>query len=396
MDLLYVSLIRSGSGFKSTITTLSGTKDSKSLTVFEGSDDSFTMHIPNISTFFWKLFSRGEIGLGESFVEGGWSVTRGDVGEMLTTLAPKNIKSTFDKVKAFLPTEWVRGIKFTFSNHNAEQAKDLIKVAYDVDDSMFEAMLDPSMTYTSARWLTGDESLEEAQAIKRNLMIQKASLPANANVLDIGCGWAGLVNHVADLYHDVTCTGVTNSPSMANIAMGRTASRRKQVGIQECDYRQIDLAQGSLDAIFSVEMIEAIGVEQFGEFASVCAKLLKPGGRAVIQVITVPAWSNPAGRSKNAFNNTFVQTYIFPGGQIPNVEHVQEAMAPYFDNVHTESFGHDYARTLREWRANLEAKKSTLKTDNKTLKAYEYYLSWCEAGFRSELLNVQQLVFRRK
>jgi len=271
-----------------------------------------------------------------------------------------------------------------------------MQVAYDVDDTLYMGMLDESMTYTCGRFLNGDETLEKAQKIKRQMLVDKARLPSDARVVDIGCGWGTLCAHVADNSPTARVTGISNSPGMIRISTERYGMH-PNIDYRERDYRDIDVADGTVDAVFSVEMLEAIGVNQFDTFASVCNRLLKPGGRAVIQVITAPAWSNSVARTKRKKNETFVTTYIFPGGQIPHVEFVEESMAKQgFDKVHSESFGHDYARTLRLWRKNLLKNQQRIKCKPSIHRAYEYYLAWCEAGFEIELLNLHQLVFQKR
>lgn len=365
--------------------------------LYKGTEgQNLVLGIPNLLRFMWTIITKGEIGLGEMYANGEWWMERGSLAAMLTNLARRqNNEGYVQFIKNLFPREWLRKWKQTFRHMTPDTAKDLIQVAYDVDDTLYEAMLDASMTYTSARFLKGDESLLDAQWQKRQMMIEKACLPSNARVVDIGCGWGALCAHVADHIPGAQVTGVSNSPGMVRIATGRNG-QRPNVDYQECDYREIDIPDGSVDAVLSVEMIEAIGVNQFDTFAKVCDRLLKPGGRAVIQVITAPAWSNAVARTKKKSNETFVTTYIFPGGQIPHVEFVEEAMAPYFDRVHSESFGHDYARTLAYWRDNLAKNKAAVKCTEAIKRGYDYYLAWCEAGFNTELLNVHQLVFQKR
>jgi len=361
-----------------------------------GKNHATVLAVPDMFEFMNRVITRGEIGLGEAYADGVWLLERGSLADMLTDLARKsNNDGWVQFVKNLFPTEWFRKWRETFSNMHADQQKELIKVAYDVDDTLYHAMLDRSMTYTSARFLTGDETLEQAQWHKRQMMVDKARLPSDARVVDIGCGWGALCAHVADDTPGATVTGVSNSPGMVRIATERNG-KRHNIDYRECDYRDIDIPDGTVDAILSCEMVEAIGVNQFDTFAAVCERLLKPGGRAVIQVITAPAWSNPTARTKVKRNETFVTTYIFPGGQIPHVEYMEEAMAPYFDRVHSESFGHDYARTLNHWRKNLLENQASVKCTDKIKRGYDYYLAWCEAGFATELLNIHQLVFQKR
>ncbi|GMI01328.1 hypothetical protein TrVE_jg13023 [Triparma verrucosa] len=387
MERAGVALLRRATGTDLTVRTDTAT--------YEGTAKG-CMYVPNLLRFLWTVATRGEIGFGEAFTAEEWKVEGVDLGDLLKELARSgNNESWFDSVKHLWPGEWFRKWRMTYTQLDTEVAKQLIEVAYDVSDDLFRAMLDPSMTYTCARWGTGAKNLEEAQRIKRQMLIDKAALPEEgARVLDIGCGWGGLVNHVSSASPSAAdVVGISNSPGMVALAKQHNKDA-SNVRIVETDYRKTALTKGSLDAIFSVEMLEAIGVDQFPQFAEVCAELLKPGGRAVIQVITAPAWSNPVARSKVKRNETFVTTYIFPGSQIPHLEHLLEAMAPFFDCTHTESFGHDYARTLRNWRENVTSRKPDVP---ETLqRCYEYYLAWCEAGFATELLNVHQVVFVRK
>ena len=385
MESLGVTILERCAGVSLTVQTSNGSE--------YGSGGRWKLTVPHVWSLLCTLARRGEIGFGEAYAANEWSLDNGDLGDFMTELAAKGgNESWFDVVKQWWPGEWLRKRRHTYRSLDHGTAKELIKVAYDVSDDLFTTMLDQSMTYTCGRWSNGAETLGAAQRHKRQALIDKACLPPDSTVLDIGCGWGGLVQHVADDHPTAAVFGITNSPSMAAKAKDRT---QNAVGVQifETDYRQTAFEDETFDAIFSVEMLEAIGVNQFPDFAGVCARLLKPGGKAVIQVITAPAWSNPTARSKTKHNETFVTTYIFPGGQIPHVEHLHEAMAPYFHCRHTESFGHDYVRTLQEWRANLG--NGDPDVPEATKRCYDYYLAWCEAGFASELLSVHQIVYER-
>ena len=152
-----------------------------------------------------------------------------------------------------------------------------------------------------------------------------------------------------------------------------------------------------MDAITCVEMIEAVPGQHYPEFVAACDRALRPGGKVVMQVINALAFNNPTARNRRPRPlGTFVTTHIFPGQQIPNLEFLHEAFlqSGKFERVYSECAAHDYERTLRCWRMNLEANAG--KFPPKMVRKYRYYLAFCEAGFATELLHLSRVVFRKK
>jgi len=298
------------------------------------------------------------------------------------------------------PLEWYRWVKELKDNNDntVKNSEKQIDVHYNLGNDWYSAFLDPSMTYTSGRFDENkDDSLEIAQKNKRDLVLKKALLHygENKRVLDIGCGWGTLCNDISKLPSVSEVIGICNSEMMIK------NSKENYKGPQFIfsDYRTYTDSK-LYDVITSIEMLEAVGVSNFPEFANICSSLLKPKGRVVLQVITAPRFLNhTAKKKKKGVNETFVTTYIFPGSQIPHVEWVHEAFHKDFIKIHCESFGKDYAKTLNCWRSNLVKSKQLGQVDHysdEMFRTFEYYLAWCEGGFASECLDVHQIVFEKK
>lgn len=360
----------------------------------------FTIRINNPVKFIYLTLTRGELGFGESYSFNYWNLEKGDLGDFMTFCGKKFVDSSgstiFCKIKKFLPFEWFRLLFFRWKKpHDFEQAKEAVKQAYDdVDSVLYDKMLDTKfMQYTSGIYNNENISLEEAQMKKMEILLEKADLNDKSKILDIGCGWGGLLHYATSTRKNLKGIGITNSEMMYKKTLDRSEKTSLPFTAKKCDFRNIDPLIGKFDAIFSIEMIEAIGVDLYNHFAKVCYDFCLPDGKVVLQVINT---ITPVTKERKP-HESFVLTYIFPGCQIPSVKQITEAMELYFDTISIEHFGEDYAKTLQEWRKRLISnRKELLHIENRIIRGFEYYLAWCEAGFNLGLLNVSQLVFSPK
>jgi len=261
---------------------------------------------------------------------------------------------------------------------------------YDLGNAFFRAWLDRSMTYSSAVFAREDMTLEEAQREKYRRIGAAAGLRAGLHVLEIGSGWGGFATYAAG---EVGCrvTTVTDSREQATWVEKLVAEEGlgDRVQVRREDFSR---TPGTYDAIVSIEMIESIPRTRWPELFRVFADRLGPAGRIGLQAITV---GDRHWASSNA-NPDFVRHYVFPGGQVPSPGVLRaDAAGAGLRIVAREGFGASYARTLGEWRRRFDAAWPTiagLGFDERFRRMWQYYLSYCEGGFRSGRTDVSQLV----
>ena len=257
-----------------------------------------------------------------------------------------------------------------------------IQAHYDLGNDFYAAWLDPTMSYSSARFEGETRDLEAAQRRKLDTIAER--LEGCANVLEIGCGWGALADHLAARGAQVTGISLSEEQlAWARTRYGAGIAFRKQ------DYRDMD---GRFDGIASVEMVEAVGQEYWPDFFDCLARCLKPGGRAAIQFISIRDEFFEA----YATSADFIQTYIFPGGMLVRQSAFRRLAAErglaWTDQV---DFGLDYAETLRIWRENfdraVEQGRLPAGFDARFARLWRYYLMYCEGGFRGGGIDVSQV-----
>lgn len=268
-----------------------------------------------------------------------------------------------------------------------------IAAHYDMGNDFYVRWLDPGMTYSGALFGSRDISLEAAQHAKYSRALQLAAAGEGENLLEIGCGWGGMAEHAARAGR--TVDGITLSGRQLEFAKARIEllGLQDRVCLDLRDYRQV---QGRYDGIVSIEMIEAVGEENWPAYFATLSRLLKPGRQAVLQAITIAPEYFDRYRAKV----DFIQRYVFPGGMLLT----DNAISRHADDhgmalVHTEKFGRDYARTLRTWRHNFNAAWddiAPLGYDEKFKRMWLYYLTYCEAGFDDGAIDVGFYVLRKE
>ena len=266
-----------------------------------------------------------------------------------------------------------------------------IREHYDLSNNFFATFLDSSMTYSCALFDNADSSLQQAQSNKLQSIIDKAEITAEDHVLEIGCGWGSFAIEAA---RQTGCrvTGLTISHEQLELAQQkvREAGLDDRITICHCDYRHI---RGQYSKIVSIEMLEAVGHAGLGPFFKACENALLPGGRAVIQVITIPDRKYLTYR----FSSDWIRKHIFPGGHLPSVGAVAKAMAANstLNMVSFEHFGDHYAKTLDCWRNTLLAHRQEILAmgyDEPFLRKWEYYFAYCRAGFAAKVIDLAQMV----
>ncbi|MGI0116793.1 class I SAM-dependent methyltransferase [Zooshikella sp. RANM57] len=339
--------------------------------------------------FLWHLFWRGDIGFAESYINNHWQTT--DLGKLLTFFALN--ESYYQALgKKINIIKWLYSLQHLSNKNTVKGSKRNIATHYDISNTFYQHWLDKSMTYSSALYGEGvsqyELTLAEAQQQKYQRLLDNLSPHPGAHILEIGCGWGGFAEQAARLGLQVT--GITLSKEQLQYAKQRLKNARLSdfTAFHYCDYRALS---GQYDHIVSIEMLEAVGREWWPTYFQKLKHCLRPGGRAIIQVITI----DEAVFSHYEQNPDFIQLYIFPGGVLPTLTHLKQlAKAHQFTINDCFLFGQDYAKTLRCWADNFHQHKDTLHAmgyDERFQRTWQYYLHYCEAGFNINKINVVQL-----
>lgn len=342
--------------------------------------------------FFHRLGVDLKIGLGESYMAGDWRPGNGhDLADVLTPYAERLL----DIVPAWLRRfrKLVEPLHPKHEENDKSGARSNIARHYDLSNDLFEAFLDETMTYSAADFngeRPGFEGLAAAQHRKIEAILDFAHVGPGTKLLEIGTGWGQLALQAAE--RGATVHTITLSQEQARLAQARVDAARMtdRVTIELRDYRDV---QGEYDAIVSVEMIEAVGAKYWATYFDTITRHLRPGGYFGLQAITMPHDRMLA--SRHAY--TWIHKYIFPGGLIPSVEAIHEH-TPALELEQQRSLGLDYAHTLKLWRSRFDEQQSVVRQlgfDEVFDRMWQYYLAYCEAGFRARHLDVWQFGFRR-
>ncbi len=328
------------------------------------------------------LFS-GDIGVALSYADGDWS------SPDLTTVvevAAANGESFLRALQASMPVILYNWLSHRLRANSRAGSRRNIQFHYDLGNEFYRLWLDDRMIYSSALFRTGLESLELAQQQKLDRIVELVDPKAGSKVLEIGCGWGALALELAQ-NRGAQVTALTLSPRQLAHAKARAARSPsgERIDFRLQDYRDV---VGTFDRIVSVEMIEAVGQEYWPTFFATLRDRLAPSGHALLQAITI------ADDRFERYSRTpgFIQRCIFPGGTLPSQQRMaQEALRAGLSFERVETFGESYARTLSEWRRRFEEnweKISVLGFDARFRRLWEYYLCYCEGGFRSHAIDV--------
>ncbi len=331
----------------------------------------------------------GDIGLAEAYGDGLWRTT--DLPALIE-LGIRNEAELGDSLLASRLMALVNRLHHRLNDNTRGGSRRNIAAHYDLGNAFYRLWLDPGMTYSSALYERPGQSLEDAQDAKIRRVGDLLDLSPGQRVLEIGCGWGGMADHLVRA-RGASVVGLTLSTEQLAIAQDRLADAPQ--GMAEFrlqDYRDVD---GRFDRIVSIEMIEAVGEAHWPRYFTTLRDRLAPGGCAVIQAITIDD-SRFDGYRRGC---DFIQRHIFPGGMLPSpaVMRAQAAKAGLTID-HVETFGLSYAETLAEWRRRFLAAWPQISAqgfDARFGRLWEYYLSYCEAGFRAGTIDVGLWRFRR-
>ncbi len=354
----------------------------------DGLQARLVVHRPR---FFWRVAVGGSLGAAEAFMDGDWS-TDDATAVVRWFVRNQAIMSGLEGGLASAGAALGRLWALARANTRAGSRRN-IRAHYDLGNDFFERMLDPTMMYSAALFDSPEATLEQASTRKLERLCDKLALRAGDHLLEIGSGWGGMAIHAAR-HHGCRVTTTTISRAQAEYARARirAAGLEDRITLLERDYRDLD---GRFDKIVSIEMIEAIGAAAYPTFFRKCASLLVPGGRLALQTITIrdQVWESHVRQVD------FIKRYIFPGSSIPSIGALTSASGRASDLVlaDLEDLTSHYARTLAEWRANLAPHRAEVVAayGERFWRMWDYYLSYCEAGFRERYLGSTQLVFDR-
>ncbi|ETX30727.1 SAM-dependent methyltransferase [Roseivivax isoporae] len=353
-----------------------------------GPVSEIVVHDPEV---FRTLFRDGWLAFAEAYLEGGWS------SPDLQAFQDHTYAIDFDLYDThFAGAALVRAfekLRFWLQSNTKRQARRNIAYHYDLGNEFYRLWLDDTMTYSSALFRTGQESLEKAQTAKYDSMIDRMGARPGDHVLEIGCGWGGFAEHAAG-QRGLRVTGVTISRAQLDYAQARIARAglSDRVDLRLQDYRDV---QGTFDGIASIEMFEAVGERYWPTYFRTVRERLKPGANATLQIITVDHGRWDAYRK----GVDFIQKYIFPGGMLPSpVVLRDEVRRAGLDVAGSVEFGESYSQTLRRWHDTFNEKwdeVSRLGFDETFRRMWNFYLTSCAATFASGNCDVTQITVTR-
>ncbi|MDA9615505.1 cyclopropane-fatty-acyl-phospholipid synthase family protein [Candidatus Pelagibacter sp.] len=341
-------------------------------------------------SFIYNLIKSGSVGLGESYMKGFF--TTNNLSDLIE-LTARNIGIIY-KFSGILDLTIINYIKRKFIKNTKTRSKENIARHYDLGNDFFSLWLDKSLTYSSAIFKEPDQDLFEAQKNKYQKLIDLLQPSSGSRVLEIGCGWGGFAEYLGTNY-DVKLDCITISQRQFEFAKERIHKYglNEKVNIELKDYRDL---KAKYDHIASIEMIEAVGQDYLNSYFNTIKNNLLPSGTAGIQAITID--DQLFDRYKN--KEDFIQKYIFPGGFLPSKSELQN----YVDKNGLKfneynSYANHYSETLIVWREIFNKKWDLIKKqgfDLKFKKMWEFYLSYCEAGFKSKNIDLIQFSLQNK
>jgi cyclopropane-fatty-acyl-phospholipid synthase len=340
--------------------------------------------------FARRVLLSGDIGFAEGLMATEWESQ--DLAALLTLIA-KNVERFTRLLEGSFIGKTLNWIRHVTRTNTRAGARRNILAHYDLGNCFYEAWLDRSMTYSSARFDKHVRDLESAQQAKYRALAAHLDLKPGDHVLEIGCGWGGFAEFAAREF-GVRVTGITISDEQLNYARERMAKAglSDRVEIRRQDYRDVD---GQFDKVASIEMFEAVGEQYWPAYFKKIAEVLKPGGRAGLQIITIQDRLFEQYRKRA----DFIQRYVFPGGMLASLERLkQEATKAGLAWRKTEAFGQSYAETLAEWARRFENKWHDIRAmgfDERFKQLWLFYLGYCEAGFRTGRTDVVQLALAK-
>jgi cyclopropane-fatty-acyl-phospholipid synthase len=348
------------------------------------------VHIHNPDSFA-RLIREGELGFCDAYLDGWW--TTPDLQGLMDVVFNDN-PAVLDEFTGMALVRSFERVRHWLRRNSKRQAKKNIAFHYDLGNEFYSLWLDDTMTYSSALFTAGQESLERAQEAKYAALVDSLGVSEGDHILEIGCGWGGFAEYAAGK-RGLKVTGLTISQAQHDFAVDRMqrAGLADKVEIKLQDYRD---EIGHYDGIASIEMFEAVGEKYWPGYFDAVRDRLKAGAKATIQVITVPNERFPQYRK----SVDFIQKYVFPGGMlISPARFSQEAKRAGLSFLSSIEFGESYSLTLRRWHEVFTQRWDQIQAlgyDARFKRLWDFYLTSCAAAFRTGICDVTQITLRRE
>ena len=335
--------------------------------------------------FYFNILKGGSTGLAECYVRD--EFTTSDLTSLIE-LTARNINLTH-RFSGVLRIKFLKNLfKNIFASNTKSKSKKYISKHYDLGNEFFSIWLDKTLTYSSAIYNEPTDDLANAQINKYNKLIEFIKPKSGDKVLEVGCGWGGFAEHLAK-NHDIKLDCITISKKQLEFAKKRifNAGLNEKVDIKFLDYRDV---KGQYDSIASIEMIEAVGEKYLNKYFSMIKNNLKPGGTGAIQAIIIKDELYDQYRK----SEDFIQKYIFPGGFLPSRQSIRDhTKKSGLQLKEYNSYGMHYSNTLKKWRENFINSWGDISKqgfDQSFKKIWDFYFSYCEAGFKSKNIDLIQ------
>ncbi|MBN2177279.1 MAG: class I SAM-dependent methyltransferase [Demequinaceae bacterium] len=341
--------------------------------------------------FFARLGHQPKIGFGEAYMAGDWRPAPGvDLSDALVPFAAHlatAASGTLQRLRTFVEKRVPRRHRNTLRGSRRN-----IEAHYDLSNDLFQAFLDPSLTYSSALFDDSrpwsEQSLEEAQLRKVDAALDRAGVGEGTRLLEIGTGWGTLATRAAQRGARVTTLTLSKEQAALAADRARAAGVDDRIDLRLQDYREVE---GQYDAIVSIEMIEAVGDQYWQTYFSAIDRLLTPGGTAVVQAILMSHDRYLATRR----SFSWIQKHIFPGGIIPSMQAIERCVGrTSMEITDRHHFGSSYAETLLRWRRTFDANWERIREfgfDDEFKRMWEFYLAYSRSGFMTGYLDVAQV-----
>ena len=358
-----------------------------------GESTDLAVHIDVLDPAFYRaVATNGSVGAGEAWMDGHWRCND-LVGLVRLLLRNRDLLDGMETGLARLGGLAMRGLH-ALRRNTRDGSRRNIAAHYDLGNEFFKLFLSDDLMYSSAYWAGADDTLEAASIRKLDLVCRRLELKPGDRVVEIGTGWGGFALHAAKHYG---CHVTTATISQEQYALARervtTAGLGDRIDVLLQDYRDLN---GRFDKLVSIEMIEAIGADYLDVYFHQIGRLLKPDGLALLQAITIEDH-----RYAQALKSVdFIKRHVFPGSFIPSLNAMLAAKARSSDLglIAQEDFGDSYARTLHAWRERFMARLPEVRAqgfDERFLRMWEFYLAYCEGGFRERAIGVSHLLLAR-
>ncbi len=344
--------------------------------------------------FYRRALFGGDIGMGEAFMDGDWSSP--DLVAVVS-LAVRNLNQVESCNKLFSAlSSMADSVRHRLRGNTLSGSQRNISYHYDLGNDFYKLFLDSTMAYSCAYFRTANDSLEQAQLQKYETICGKLDLRASDHVLEIGTGWGGFAAYAAKKYGcRITTTTISREQhDYAKQLFAGMGANGERITLLLEDYRNL---RGQFDKIVSIEMFEAVGLRFYDTFFGTCDRLLKSNGSMVLQTITINEQKFPVYRKRC----DWIQKYIFPGSELASVAEILRSLGRCtgLSLFHAEDIGLHYAETLKQWRARYMLRLENVKAlgfDDRFLRMWEYYLSYCEGAFRERHIGDIQVVLTKQ